>query len=365
MFANPLTHDAKTATLSRLHLAVLVLATLALAYVASVALDISFERALIPSTGALTLTEAAKLSTTQLQRGVMEEFVIQGAILDQIPLMEIDGNSFTYNIEATLPGVEFRAVNAAYTESTGTFNQKTETLVILGGDADVDRFLQQTRSNVNDQRAEQDRLKIKAATYKFQDTFVNGDTAVDANSFDGLKKRLTGNQVVNAATNGSPIIGAGNADIYAFFDLLDSLIYAVGPGGADVLYMNSLVLQKIKGAARRIGVGVSSDVDDFGRTIDRYGGVELRDIGTKADGSLIIPQTETQGSSSLTSSIYAVRWGSGPADQAVTGLTNGGVMVDDLGMIDAKPVLRTRIEFYCGVAVFGKGAARLKGVLNS
>lgn len=313
---------------------------------------------------ALTLTEAAKLSTSELQRGVVEDFVIQGAVLDQIPLMDIEGNSFTYNVEAALPGVEFRAVNAAYTESTGTFNQKTESLVILGGDADVDRFIQQTRSNVNDQRAEQDRLKIKAATYKFQGAFINGDTAVDANSFDGLKKRLTGNQVISAAANGSNVVGASNTEIYAFFDLLDSLIYTVGPGGADVLYMNSLVLQKIKGAARRIGVGVSSDVDDFGRTIDRYGGVQMRDIGTNADGTLIIPQTETQGTSSVTSSIYAVRWGQGPADTAVTGLTNGGVMVDDLGMIDAKPVLRTRIEFYCGLAVFGKGAARLKGILN-
>lgn len=315
--------------------------------------------------GALTLVEAAKLSNTQLQRGVQEVFVIQGAILDQIPLMEIDGNSFTYNVEGTLPGVEFRAVNAAYTEATGTFNQKTESLVILGGDADVDRFIQQTRSNVNDQRAEQDRLKIKAATYKIQDTFINGDTGVDANSFDGLKKRLTGTQVISGATNGSNVVGATNAEIYAFFDLLDQVIYAVGPGGADVLYMNNLILQKIKGAARRIGVGVSSDVDDFGRTIDRYGGVQMRDIGTKADGTLIIPQTETQGTSTFASSIYAVRWGQGPADAAVTGLTNGGVMVDDLGMIDAKPVLRTRIEFYCGLAVFGTGAARLKGILNA
>jgi hypothetical protein len=318
-----------------------------------------------PVIGALTLTEAAKLSSTELQRGIIETFVLEGAILDQIPLMEIEGNSFTYNIEGALPGIEFRAVNAAYTESTGTFNQKTESLVILGGDADVDRFIQQTRSNVNDQRAEQDRMKIKAATYKFQGTFINGDTAVDANSFDGLKKRLSGAQVISAATNGSNVIGASNAEIYAFFDLVDQLIYATGPGGADVLYMNSMILQKIKGAARRIGVGVSSNVDDFGRTIDMYGGVQMRDIGTNADGTLIIPQTETQGTSSLASSIYAVRWGQSPADQAVTGLTNGGVMVDDLGQIDAKPVLRTRIEFYCGLAVFGTGAARLKGVLNA
>jgi hypothetical protein len=76
----------------------------------------------------------------------------------------------------------------------------------------------------------------------------------------------------------------------------------------------------------------------------------------------IIPQTETQGTSVLASSIYAVKFGRGEGDQAVTGLTNGGVMVDDLGLLQSQPVYRTRIEFYCGMAVFaGKGAARLTG----
>ena len=49
----------------------------------------------------------------------------------------------------------------------------------------------------------------------------------------------------------------------------------------------------------------------------------------------------------------------------MTGLTNGGVMVDDLGLLQDKPVYRTRIELYAGLAVFsGKAAARLQGVLN-
>jgi hypothetical protein len=38
-------------------------------------------------------------------------------------------------------------------------------------------------------------------------------------------------------------------------------------------------------------------------------------------------------------------------------------MVDDLGMLQTQPVFRTRIEFYCGLAIFGLGAARLTGVL--
>jgi hypothetical protein len=47
-------------------------------------------------------------------------------------------------------------------------------------------------------------------------------------------------------------------------------------------------------------------------------------------------------------------------------LPNGGVDVRDLGEQQAKPALRTRIEFFCGLAVFGgKAAARGRGVLNS
>jgi hypothetical protein len=231
----------------------------------------------------------------------------------------------------------------------------------------VDIIIVQNRCKLNDQRAIQTAMKVKAATYKYQDAFINGDVAVDANSFDGLKKRLTGAQVIAAATNGLPVLGADDAARHSFLDKLDELIAAVsGPDDQKVLYMNSLIRGKILSSARRLTM-VTTDRDDFGRQISSYRGIPLLDIGTKSDGStLIIPQTETQGSSSIASSIYCVRFGSSEADQAVTGLTNGGVDVRDLGELETKPVFRTRLEFYCGLAIFGgRGAARLTGVLNS
>jgi hypothetical protein len=186
---------------------------------------------------------------------------------------------------------------------------------------------------------------------------------VDANSFDGLKKRLTGAQVIAAATNGLAVVGADDAARHTFFDALDALLAAVP--GAQALYMNSLILSKIRSSARRLTI-YDQTVDTFGRKIATYNGVPMFDIGAKADGSLIIPQTETQGTSNIASSIYAVRFGNSEGDQAVTGLTNGGVSVRDLGEQQAKPVYRTRIEFFTGLAVFGgKAAARLTGVLNS
>jgi hypothetical protein len=310
---------------------------------------------------ALTLAEAAKLSQNDLQRGVVETFLLESVVLDRIPLKPIEGNAYAYNEEAALPGVEFRAVNAAYSESTGTFNQKTEALVILGGDADVDTFIAKTRGNLNDQRAEQDRMKVKAASIKFQDAFINGDVAVDANSFDGLKKRLTGKQVLDAGANGLPVIGAGSEDRHAFFDKLDELLALVKGGTPDALYMNDLVKAWLRSAARREGFH-SADRDEFGRVVDFYNSIPMIDIGETAAGARIIPQTEVLGESNVTSSIYAVRFGSDEGDRAVTGLTNGGVDVRDLGELDSKPAYRTRIEFFCGLAVFGPGAARLRGV---
>jgi hypothetical protein len=104
-----------------------------------------------------------------------------------------------------------------------------------------------------------------------------------------------------------------------------------------------------------------------------YNGIPMIDIGNKGDGTMIIPQTETQGTAVDASSIYAVRFGESEADQAVTALYNGQqgrvsetvFAVRDLGEQQAKPAFRTRIEGFVGLGVFGgKAAARGSGVRN-
>lgn len=316
---------------------------------------------------AITLQESAKLSQDMLAKGVLETFTQTSPILDRLPFMDIEGNAFAYNEEDTLPGVEFRNVNEAYSESTGTVNQKTETLKILSGDADVDRFIQQTRSNLNDQRAEQTVLKTKALSYKFQDAFFNGDTQVDTKGFDGLRKRLVGKQVLEAGGNGLPIVGESNKDIHAFLDKLDDLLAAVpginGQNGA--LYANAAVIRKIGSALRHVSLDAVLEEDIAGKRAIQWNGIPILEAGQNPDGSQILAQDETQGAKTDTTSIYAVKFGSTVGDQAVTGLTNGGVSVMDLGQLQEKPVYRTRIEFYVGLGVFGgKAAARLKGVIN-
>lgn len=315
---------------------------------------------------AVTLAQAALLSENDLQRGVIETFVQESPVLDRLPLMNIEGNAYAYNKEDTLPGVAFRSVNEAYTESTGTVVQATESLVILGGDADVDRFIVQTRGDLNDQRAIQTRLKVKAASYKYQDTFFNGDVTVDTKSFDGLKKRLTGGQVISMGTNGAAI-NTDDTTRNAFFDKMDELVSLVPglDGSNGAIYANRAIIGKIRSASRRIG-GVELVKEDItGKRIITWNGIPVLDPGLTAAGANILTQTETQGSSNVSSSVYAVKFGQDENDGGVTGLTNGGIQVDDLGFLQSQPVYRTRIEFYCGLATFGgKAAARLTGVLN-
>jgi hypothetical protein len=328
---------------------------------------------------AVTLAQAAVLSQNDLQAGVLERFLIESPVFDRLPLKQIDGNAYAYNAESTLPGIEFRAVNAAYSESTGSVVQATETLVILGGDADVDTFIQATRSNLNDQLETQIRLKVKAASYKFQDAFFNGDVAVDANSFDGLKKRTTGAQVIPIATNGAPVVGNGGTDVQAFLDFLDALLTAamvIGENGA--IYANDLIKARIVSAGRRaniVGQEILTFSNEITKRIDTYRGTPILDPGLKLDGTRILPQTETQGTAvGTTSSIYAVRFGEDEADQAVTGLFNGnheqadqrdGIFaVKRLGEQQAKPAHRIRIEGFVGLGVFGgRAVARGTGVL--
>ncbi|WP_146616362.1 major capsid protein [Kitasatospora sp. SolWspMP-SS2h] len=224
----------------------------------------------------------------------------------------------------------------------------------------MDKFIVKTRGNVNDQRAIQETLKIKAASVPFADQFFNGDTMVNPLGFDGLRKRLIGRQVVDAKEAG-PVAGG-----YDFFDTLDALTARVrgitSRNGA--LYMNAAIIAKIRSGFRGLGGSELLTAEIHGKEVTMWNGISMLDPGQKLDGTDVLPLTAGTGGKE-TGDIYTVRFGSSEADAGVTGLTNGGIQATDLGEAHDKPVYRTRAEFYCGIALFGgRAAARLMNVLN-
>jgi hypothetical protein len=300
---------------------------------------------------ALTLAESAKLETDFLRRGVIETFGEFSPVLEDLPFVQVQGNSYRYNLEDALPEVDFRAVNAPYTESTATVSAQSETLAIFGGVVDVDRYLQQVRGSVNDQRALQTRLKVKSLALAFTREFFKGDATSNPDSFNGMSKRLTGGQLITADA------GAGNGDVLKL-EYVDQLIDTVW-GGPDVLYMNKANRRKLVQLGRETEL-ITVEMDPAGRVRTYYDGIPVKVVDKDNHNDDILGFDETVGAEDESSSVYAVRYG---ADEFVCGLTNGGIQVEDLGLIPNPPVFRTLIEWYVGLGVFNpQSAARLRGI---
>ena len=295
----------------------------------------------------LLLEEAAKLSTDVLQRGVVETIVKESPILQMLPFMTIEGNSYKYTQENTLGSADFYGVNATWTESTATFTQQSSTLSILGGDADMDNFIQRTASNLLDQRAIQVAKKAKAVAQRFESTFIYGDMAVDPNGFNGVRKLISNpDQVVTAGANGASLTTA----------MLDDVIDRVKGGKPEILLMSKRSRRKLKSLMVASNHYVERGESSFGRQVMMYDGIPV-------EVSDFILDIETQGTSNSCSSVYAVGFG---AEEALTGLQNGGIEVVDVGQLETKDGTRVRIRWYCGLALFNQlRCAKLVGVLGN
>lgn len=303
---------------------------------------------------ALTLVEASKLyAGDPLRSAIIELYARSSDILAVLPFEGIQGNAYRYNREETLPGVGFRGVNEAYTESTGILNPITEPLVIAGGDLDVDKFILDTMGE--NQRSVQEAMKVKALALKWTETFIKGDQASEPREFDGLQVRCTGNQLIAAGStdNGTPLSLAK----------LDELIDAVED--PQYLIMNKAMARRLSAAARTYTVGgfITYDLDAFGRRVTKYNDLPILIADKDNENNDILPFTEAATSGTATAtSIYCVSFGVGK----LMGLQNGSMDVRDLGELQTKPALRTRVEWYSGMAVFhGRAAARLYSISNA
>ncbi len=303
----------------------------------------------------LTLSDASKLSNDILLQGVIETIVKDSPILQRLPFIEIVGNGLTYNRENAAATVSFYDIGDTWNESTPTFTQLTATLKILGGDADVDNFLKATRSNLQDLQAAIVELKAKATRHKFEDTFIYGDSSVDTKAFDGLKK------LINTGVAGNQVIAAGATGAALTLAMLDQVIDAIRGGKPDLLLMSRRSRRKINALIRAAGSGMmETDRDQWGNFISLYNGIPIGINDWILDTHTVAGSVETATTGGPNSTIYAMQFGEG----AVCGLTAPGLItVEPIGSLETKDASRTRIKWYCSLALFSTlKAAALIGV---
>ncbi len=303
---------------------------------------------------ALNLTEASKLSNDMLLQGVVETIVKDSPVLQELPFIEITGNGLTYNRENTLPSIDFYDVGDTWVESTPTFEQVTANLKIMGGDADVDNFVKATRSNLQDLEAAVVELKAKALKDKFEETFIYGDTSVSTKQFDGLRK------LIDTTTESDQLIAAGASGATLSLSMLDELIDAVKGGKPDLLLMSRRSRRKINTLVRAAGSMMETDRDRWGNFVQYWDGILIGVNDWILDTHIVSSSVETATTGGDCSTIYAIQFGEG----ALCGLTAPGYLtVEPIGSLETKDATRTRIKWYCSLALFaGIKAAALIGV---
>lgn len=264
---------------------------------------------------AITLAEAQKNVQDDITAGVIDEFRKNNYILDKLTFDDVvsptgGGATMTYGYTRlkTQPTAQFRAVNEEYTASEVSKERHTVDLKIFGGKYTVDRVIANMGGLVDEIQLQQSQ-KIKAAQALFNDTFINGDSAVNSKAFDGLDKALTGSSTEYNNGTDKVIIDLSTAakvteNYMVFLDMLDEFLTCLD-GTPDFLGVNTKMAAKIRACARRASM-YQTTKDNWGQQIEMYGNIPIIDLGAKSGSNADIIGTDT--STGLTS-IYAGRLG--------------------------------------------------------
>lgn len=291
------------------------------------------------------------------RQGVVELFAAENAILEELFFINLgEAMGYEYNVEASLGGVGFRALNGEYdgaAKTSGTVNPIKEGTAILGGEVNTDRQMLATRPN-------QIAQKVKAAGRYFAKQFIDGDTSVDARGYDGLNRRLQNANVRAAGVNG------GTLDL----DVLNALMARVPGKPSEKRLVMGELMRLLLEAICRLQAATRIDYRDWGEDMQlpRYRGVPILDPGEDESRNAILAFDETRGNSKVTGSIYCARFGTQVDGEYVQGIarkaTAGIFETEDQGVrgTQQKDLIEGRVGL---VLHHDRSAVRYKGILNA
>jgi len=293
---------------------------------------------------------AENLSNNDLIAGVVEEIIDRDELFALLPFVQTNGKAYVYNREGVLSEGQFIDVNAVVPEGASTVLEVVTKLRILAGDVDVDKFLDSTMDDTNAQKAIQIAMKAKGMGRAFRRALVQGNSASDPLQFDGIQKLVSDTGLILSA-------GAnGNALSMSMLDELRDMV----PNGPDAFMMRQGTWRAVKQMLRAAGgnTGEMIQLENFGKLVPSFDGVPviINDF---------IPGNIAQGSSANTASVYALRLNEVDGLHGLFGGDMAGVRVEDLGTVQNKDATRTRLKWYCGLALKStKSLAALRGVTN-
>ena len=259
----------------------------------------------------ITLDEAKKNVQDDLQMGVIDEFQKSNWILDHITFDDAVSPtgggatpSYSYTRLKTQPTAQFREINHEYERSEVSKERITVDIKVFGGAYQIDRVLAGMGGIVSEVELQQAQ-KIKAAQALFNDTFINGDSAVTTNAFDGLDKALTGS---STEYNVESVIDLSTSELVTknyqyFLDMFDEFLGGLD-GTPSFIAGNNKMIAKLRACARRAAM-YSVTKDNWGNQVESYAGIPFVDMKTKPGTNEEVIKIDATGKTSL----YVARLG--------------------------------------------------------
>ncbi|HCQ3011886.1 TPA: phage major capsid protein, partial [Escherichia coli] len=188
------------------------------------------------------------------------------------------------------------------------------------------KFLATTMADTNNQLAIQVRQKVKGLARAFRRNLILGDSSSNNKAFDGIPRLMHADQKIDIA-------GASMT-----FSMFDELVDAVKDLGADCIMMRSEHLRAYRALLRTVNVGPSEIMmENFGRPMLCHNGVPfiINDF---------IPTDAGK------ASIYCLHLSEGNGVTGLYGGDNAGIVVENIGTVQNKDAVRTRVKWYCSLA---------------
>lgn len=236
---------------------------------------------------AVTLAQAKLNVQDDLQMGVIDEFAKSSFLMNNLTFDDVvsptgGGTTLTYGYTRlkTQPTAEFREINNEYGKHEVSKERVNADLKIFGGAFEIDRVIADMGGIVGEVELQMTQ-KIKAASALFNDTVINGDSAVNAKAFDGLDKALTGSitEFVPAMAIDLSTSDKIDQNFKIFLDLLDEFLMGLD-GKPSFIGGNTTLIAKIRACARRAGQYQITQ-NAFGQNVESYDNVPLVDFGAK------------------------------------------------------------------------------------
>ena len=267
----------------------------------------------------------------ELTRLVLDNVRLTAPLLDYIHFFYQPGGSALVRADAdvnTQGG--FRTISndfAAKIEAIPVYGSFA--LKILGKTMKLDRAYEERGGDIPSEMKRELTAFGQTLGRNINEYLITGDSTLTPAQFNGMKKTVAAlnasQTLTDSGVNGFQVT-AGISDTAVssqqkFKEMLQVLIASV-TGGAQGLIMNSRVWSRLSSIAAD---ECDSTIDQFGRRITTFSGIPVIWAGFKYDGTEILPLTETKGTSTDCTSIYAFR----SAEQAYYSLmtTRNGLKV--------------------------------------